>query len=1011
MTRLLVAAVTIWIALAHFPARAEQALVQTRQAATLHAVHAIDSRRAIAVGDHGTILVTADGGESWQSVLSGVPDHLYSLSFVDGRNGWAVGGYGLPITGASQGVVIRTADSGATWSSHRDLPIPAFQHVRFFSANQGTALAREAFGGAAWWTDDGGRTWTPLDGAPAGIAAAFASPLDGLVLDSSGRLFPIANRRLEPPTDLGCGMRTVRAVSIGPHGRGCIVGDGGLVLLTDDDGRSWHTPTFGALATAVRSCDWRAVTCTGQQICLVGSPGSLVLLSTDGGQSWSPSPTGQLLPLNGVAFADTRHGWAVGALGTILATVDGGQTWTIQRQAARRVALLGIFGRPGSMPLPLFASASGDLGYLSAAVLVARADAEPGQLPASYEAARAGEALAAVGASATEAAWSFPIRADGIGLPREDLLAGWSLSVEGDGLARLQDELVRKIRMWRPDVVCAPAGGLGADALENLVYDCVTRAVELAAHDDGSTHPSKKLWLEPWTVERVISTAPAGRRPAISLSTAQFSQPLGRTLAGACRAAAGLTGHVEQHVPAAIGFDISLDRGAASGSRSVMSGIRHLAGINSLSDAAAEGSRDADAGRSHLALQNTQGILAHITRRRSDPARFLAQISDLTAGLPGTAAADVLFQLGDRYRQQGELDLADEAFGLLVDRYPDHELVPDVLFWQVHYRSSTEVALRHDRRQVRGGARDAIPAVSSTTESSPDVTRALRKIELTSANRSVDDRAIALSQSQAIAERLHTICPVTHRSTSLRLALAAGLPREENARRTGPPTREMVSGDSHWYLCEQGEAWLAQRASIRGPKPAYFARRTADRPRLDGRLDDEGWSEASVIDLRCRVADDSGWAAVALVMHDENCLYFGAECRRPAPVDPPPRQARRTRDADLAAFDRVEFYIDVDRDWTTAYRFVVDERGNIQDACWNDHTWDPTWYVAVSDSSTSWTVEAAIPWEDINQKAPAASDAWVFGCQRVVPSFGIQSWTAPAALQLPLESFGYLIFQ
>ena len=32
-----------------------------------------------------------------------------------------------------------------------------------------------------------------------------------------------------------------------------------------------------------------------------------------------------------VAFADPLHGWAVGFAGTIVATADGGVTWTVQR--------------------------------------------------------------------------------------------------------------------------------------------------------------------------------------------------------------------------------------------------------------------------------------------------------------------------------------------------------------------------------------------------------------------------------------------------------------------------------------------------------------------------------------------------------------------------------------------------------------------------------------------------------------------------------------------------------
>ena len=53
-------------------------------------------------------------------------------------------------------------------------------------------------------------------------------------------------------------------------------------------------------------------------------------LSTgDGGWVWqNPLPQGN--SLNSGVFVDASHGWAVGEHGTILATTDGGTTWSAQ---------------------------------------------------------------------------------------------------------------------------------------------------------------------------------------------------------------------------------------------------------------------------------------------------------------------------------------------------------------------------------------------------------------------------------------------------------------------------------------------------------------------------------------------------------------------------------------------------------------------------------------------------------------------------------------------------------
>jgi len=51
-----------------------------------------DGQRGWAVGDHGTILSTHDGGGSWQAQRSGTKSTLLAVTFTnDGQRGWAVG--------------------------------------------------------------------------------------------------------------------------------------------------------------------------------------------------------------------------------------------------------------------------------------------------------------------------------------------------------------------------------------------------------------------------------------------------------------------------------------------------------------------------------------------------------------------------------------------------------------------------------------------------------------------------------------------------------------------------------------------------------------------------------------------------------------------------------------------------------------------------------------------------------------------------------------------------------
>ena len=62
----------------------------------------------------------------------------------------------------------------------------------------------------------------------------------------------------------------------------------------------------------------------GERVVAVGDHG-VVLLSDDQGRQWRQARSVPLsTPLTGVSFVDARHGWAVGHWGAILSTADGG---------------------------------------------------------------------------------------------------------------------------------------------------------------------------------------------------------------------------------------------------------------------------------------------------------------------------------------------------------------------------------------------------------------------------------------------------------------------------------------------------------------------------------------------------------------------------------------------------------------------------------------------------------------------------------------------------------------
>lgn len=102
-----------------------------------------------------------------------------------------------------------------------------------------------------------------------------------------------------------------------------VVGDRGHILFSDDQGRTStraRVPTR-QLLTAVFFLDDKRGWAVGHD--------ALVLASSDGGATWSKQfeDLPREAPLLDVAFLDARHGFAVGAYGALLETTDGGQHW------------------------------------------------------------------------------------------------------------------------------------------------------------------------------------------------------------------------------------------------------------------------------------------------------------------------------------------------------------------------------------------------------------------------------------------------------------------------------------------------------------------------------------------------------------------------------------------------------------------------------------------------------------------------------------------------------------
>jgi photosystem II stability/assembly factor-like uncharacterized protein len=276
----------------------------------------------IAVGPLGRIVISKDGGASWQQVPVPVSSDLVAVRFLDAQNGWAVG---------HDGVVLHSRDGGATWVKQLDgiQAIKAmatyyqaqgesagtdskklsedvrrfveegadkpFFDVLFVNANDGFVVGAFNF---AFFTKDGGQSWVPMIDRTANPTGSHLYSLAA----SKGGIYIAGERGLLRHWD----RENERFVPVDSSYQGTFFG-----IVANDSG----LVAFGLRGNAVRS--------------------------TDGGQTWKALQTGTTAGLTaGTVMPDGR---------VLLATKDGGLLMSdargdgfIQMKVARAMPYFGV---------------------------------------------------------------------------------------------------------------------------------------------------------------------------------------------------------------------------------------------------------------------------------------------------------------------------------------------------------------------------------------------------------------------------------------------------------------------------------------------------------------------------------------------------------------------------------------------------------------------------------------------------------------------------------------------
>lgn len=116
-----------------------------------------------------------------------------------------------------------------------------------------------------------------------------------------------------------------------------------LLVLTNVQGVS-ATPVAAPLERAAPSVAQpqrallNGIVRAGQRLVAVGEHG-LVIWSDDNGRAWHQATVPVDVNLTAVAFADERHGWAIGHQGVVLSSEDGGENWNKRLDGVRAADL------------------------------------------------------------------------------------------------------------------------------------------------------------------------------------------------------------------------------------------------------------------------------------------------------------------------------------------------------------------------------------------------------------------------------------------------------------------------------------------------------------------------------------------------------------------------------------------------------------------------------------------------------------------------------------------------
>jgi photosystem II stability/assembly factor-like uncharacterized protein len=331
------------------------------QGNTLRAMSLIGTT-GYAVGDFGTLLKTADGGDTWTGTPAGTFSNLTEVQALDANTLVAGGGC----------VARRSTDGGASFSRIAFTPVESscpdnsrLAAMWFLSAQHGYLLLAD---GSVFETLNGGTEFATKTALPGSRATGGqVDPTDVVFLTDASGFATTSDGNIYATTDSGVTWksvsntsRAVRAITFVTDKIGYAVGDQSLLLKTTDGGATWIAKDIGGAGPA----DLPSVKCATDKVCVVTTrSGTTLGITSDGADTPLAFPTPSTDPMLTAAFASPTRLAAAGQQGSTVVSDDTGATF---KPIGGR--LVGRFTRIRAGKVPASAFAPGPNGTLGRTV-------------------------------------------------------------------------------------------------------------------------------------------------------------------------------------------------------------------------------------------------------------------------------------------------------------------------------------------------------------------------------------------------------------------------------------------------------------------------------------------------------------------------------------------------------------------------------------------------------------------------------------------------------------------